>query len=399
MSEKTEEMKKAEAIKNIEDLATAKANEIATKAIEDLKSEIATQKEEAKTANEESVKAINKSIAELQAKLKKSEQTKTKEVMHKDSVKAMVSAFGEIIRETNDAQKSHEGGTVILANKAIAVADFGGQAGYDLLTTDVSMPMYVNPYAPTYLRNIFPNRPTTSKIVTNWKKTGVEGAASEWVSGSGAKPEIKPIYEKENVEVGWIAATTTVDREMLDDVAFLSTDIPNTIIYSEEGLMAKENAKILAYLALNSTSFADADLKNGLEELLGAAFKLTGQYMTPTHMLINTQDYLKKIVLNKATGSGEYDTPDGKVSFIGGQMFINNLIAVPTPGMAESTAYVIDANQSVFLNRMNIELKMSEEHGTNFTENKVTFRGEERVGFYTKNVLANLKVDLTVVGV
>jgi len=154
---------------------------------------------------------------------------------------------------------------------------------------------------------------------------------------------------------------------------------------------------ILAYLNANSTAFTDATLLNGLEELLGAAFQLTGQYMQPTHMLVNVQDYLKYLVLNKASGSGEYDTPDGKIAFVGNQMFINNLIAVPTPGLVAGTAYVIDAGQSRFVNRMNIELKMSDEHSDNFVKNMITFRAEERVGFFTYNNASILKVTLTAV--
>lgn len=341
----------------------------------------------------EDLAILNKSIAEMQARVKAISQTKSVEVKNMDSIQALKKSLADGIKDSEEARIKYSGGSVKLVEKAInMVASFGDAAGYAAVTTN-TLPMYTNPYAPVYLRNIFPNISTDKPSLQIWKRGAITGAAAAWTTGE--KATVDPSWEKTTVSIGWIAGVTSVPREVLDDVEFMASEIPNALIYSASGIMAAENAMILAALDSASTAFVDATLTNGLEELLGAAFRLTGEYMTPTHILVNVQDYLKYLVLNKATGSGEYDVPDGKISFIGNQMFINNLIAVPAPGLAAGTAYVVDASQSRFVNRMSIELKMSDEHSNNFTTNMITFRAEERVGFFTYNNASILKVTLS----
>ena len=52
----------------------------------------------------------------------------------------------------------------------------------------------------------------------------------------------------------------------------------------------------------------------GFEMIIDAAFnQLLGNYMNPTHVLMNQADYLAYIKLNKAAGSGKYDLPNGFV--------------------------------------------------------------------------------------
>ena len=139
-----------------------------------------------------------------------------------------------------------------------------------------------------------------------------------------AKPEISPTWVKENVEVDWIAGTTNIQREVLDDVQFMSTEIPYVLIYGPQGILAAENAMILAYIEDNATDFTAVGgaFGNSLESVIAAAYgQLGDNYMAPTHILINNWDYLRYLAFNKAGGSGEYDYPNSDLKLINGNLF------------------------------------------------------------------------------
>src|SRR5690606_17808687 len=193
------------------------------------------------------------------------------------------------------------------------------------------------------------------------------------------KPDVTPNFVSATADVVWIAGMTDVPREMLQDVSFLSSYIPNNLIYSADGIFAAENKYIMDYIAANAVDFTrDADYPIGLEKVIAAAFGQLGSlYLQPTHILINNWDFLTYLAFNKAEGSGEYDQPGLTVEFINGQMTINKLIAVPVPDVEAGEAYVIAARESQFVTRMSPEVQVFDQHKDNVSKNLVTFRAEE----------------------
>lgn len=415
-----EEIKKA-AQENIEKIAKDAAKVVAEGAVLDtvvaevkkaFEGKEYVSKEDAQKQVEEAVKKaiedakieMQNSIDKVSAQVKKASQIVKQDVKGSgDTVKALVHAISEGLGETDQAQKSYAGGaTVSLTTKALSPADFGSTADYADLNNDRSLPVDRNPYAPVYLRNIFPNISTQKENLTIWKKKANQGKAAIWKRGTGSggadvdKPQVKPTWAKEVVSVDWIAGTTDIPREMLDDIDFIKTEVPYTLVYSEDGVLAAENEMILTYIRANNVDFSrDADFDIGLEKIIAAAFGQIGsKYMTPTHILINNWDYLTYLAFNKAGGSGEYNLPGLTVSFINGQMYINNLIAVPVPELNSREAYVIASSRSRFVNRMEVELKVSDQHKDNFTKNMLTYRAENRVTFYTYDDNSIIKVTL-----
>ena len=205
-------------------------------------------------------------------------------------------------------------------------------------------------------------------------------------------------WTDEVVKVDWIAALTHVPKEILDDIDFVSSEIPYQLVYGVKGILAAENKMILDYIAdkaVDYTAPAGFATANSLETVLAAAFgQLGDNYMAPTHILINNWDFLQYMAFNKASGSGEYDYPQLGLSFINNQLFINNLQAVPATGVDVGTAYVIAADHSRFVTRQGVQVRMSEEHANNFAINMVTFRAEARAGFFTYNNDSLIKVTL-----
>ena len=404
------EKAKAEALESVKKTAEEAAKGETAKAVKGLNDKITEMEKELKsTTTAEAVEALKAEFEDklnkLSADVKKQGQISEKRVSPVAGIDMIKKSLEASIKDNAEALKGYRSGTMDLAVKTIdpiTPASFVA-ANYPSLTTQMQ-PVYRNPYAPVYLRNIFPNISTSGSNVTIWKQGAVAGEAAIWRRGSndGAdvdKPAVSPTWAKEVVSVDWIAGITHIQREVLDDVDFMATEIPYALIYGAKGILAAENKMIMDYIAANNVNYATpvgaTAPANSLETVLAAAFgQLGDSYMAPTHILINNWDYLSYMAFNKASGSGEYDHPPVNVQFVNNQVFINNLQAVPVPSLAKGKAYVIAADHSRFISRMGVQTAISQEHSDNFTKNMVTYRAEVRSGFFTYNDNSIIKVTL-----
>lgn len=385
--ENLDEIKK-QAEDNIKEVAMKSAQEVAEKAVNEVKETFVSKEDLEKHMSE-----LKKADSENQAKIKELKQTSAIE-------KKSVSIFDSIsmtIKENAETLKGVKDKTFI-ALKAIDDTSWAAGA-LARQTTNVRRDLYMSPYSPIYLRNIFPNVSTESASIVIPQVQAVTGAVAvynRFTEATGSteqeKAEVTPTYKDVQVDVKWLAGFTTVNRELLLNVNYLQSSIANTLLYSANGLFAAENAMIAAYLAANAPAYAGAAAA-GVEKLIDAAFNtLLGNYMVPTHILINQADYLTYIRFNKAVGSGEYDLPNDMLRGFTGTGLDANVQIVPVPSLVAGTAYVVAANEFEFINRLNPELEVATQHDTNFTYNKVTFRVEEMVGFIAKNLNAMVKV-------
>ena len=381
--EKTEEQLKKEAMDNI--------NDVATKAAETKVEEV--REEFVKFATKEDVDKSNEEVAAKLTKLSVEMKKQGQFSQEKVGKMTMKEALKQTLKSNVEVLKSFNGGQANLVSKAAIVDTDFGTGGYELITTEVK-PLYTSPYAPVWLRNVFPTSTTSGGTIKYLQRDTPVGGADIFTRGTDErKATFNPKYKVAVAVVETIAATTDVPTEMLQDVDFIGNTIPQDLVYSAQGLLARENKMIMDYIEANAVDFtADADFAINLEKVLGAGYgQLLSEYMQPTHILINNWDYLKALAFNKAEGSGEYDS----VNFIGGNLYINSLIAVPVPAIEEGTAYVVAANESQFVSRMNPEVRMFEQNKDNVETNMVTFRAEERAAFFTKNVNSLVKVTFT----
>ena len=399
MEDKDLEKAKKDALENIQKVAKETAEGATKEAIKGVNGEIEDLKKQLETATKaEDVEALKKEFEDkldkLSADMKKERQTGT-------NVSKSVSihdAISEALVDGVDVLKSLKGSQG-LALKAITDASFAGNALANQ-TTEIRRDLYASPYSPLYLRNIFPNVSTDSSSIVIPQVQSITGAVNTWARGTGEegadveKPEVTPSYKDVTVQITWLAGITHVNRELLLNVNYLRGSITNTLLYSRSGLFARENKYITDYLAANAVAYA-GNKTIAVEKIIDAAFnQLLGNYMNPTHVLMNQADYLTYIKLNKANGSGEYDLPNDLLRGFSGTGLETTVQVVPVPTLTAGTAYVVSAPEFEFINRLSPELKVSEEHDKNFTYNKVSFRVEEMVGFVAKDLNAMVKITL-----
>lgn len=381
-----------------------------------------TAEEAAKGVAEKSVKELNDKVAELTAQLEKATKSEDIEAVKKeltdsiDKLSAEVKKQGQITDKTEKNMSIHDAISGAIIDNAETIKSFrGGEKTFTIKevtdanwasgalgrqTTDVRRDLYNSPYSPLYLRNIFPNITTDSASIVIPQLGTVTGGVDEWARGTGTegadvpKPDVTPNYKDITVTPKWIAGITTVNRELLLNVRYLQGSIANTLLYSRYGIFARENKLITDYLSANAVNYSGSKTI-AVEKLVDAAFgQLLGNYMNPTHVLMNPSDYLEHIKLNKATGSGEYDLPNNTLSGFNANGIETTVQVVPIPTLTAGTAYVVSAPEFEFINRLSPELRMFEQNSDNVLYNKVTFRVEEMVAFVAKDLNAMVKVTL-----
>ena len=388
---KTAEEIRLEAEKNVKSWAketVVEETEKMAKGLTELTEKSAT-KEELEKAN----KSLKSEIDKLSSDIKKASQMRTEDVKEMN----IAEVISKSLVESKDQLAGFTDKEMKITLKEIDNASFVGNALANA-TSELRGNLYSSPFSPLYLRNIFPNVKTDASSIIIPQVQQITGGVDVWARGTGddgvdeEKPEVDITYKDVTVPVKWIAGFTTVNRELLLNVKYLQSSITNTLLYSRNGLFASENKMITDYLAANAIAYS-GNKTIAVEMLIDAAFnQLLGNYMTPTHILINQADYLTYVKFNKAAGSGEYDNPNDVLRGFSGTGLETNVQIVPVPSLAAGTAYVVSANEFEFINRLAPEMEVSKEHDKNFTFNKVTFRVEEMAGFVAKDLNAMVKV-------
>ncbi len=404
--EKTAEEIRLEAEQNIKNLAIETTKAEFEKMVKSFSEKYDTleNKSLSKEEFEKMEKQFRKDLAELSAHVKAFEQTEK----GGRSEKSFNQNLAEAIREHADAIKSFEKGSVPVHISLKAVGDMSIGANFPGATPfiqEVQQNLVWNPYNRVWLADILPQATSTANSIIYPKENGQEGAVAFW-DKQGNKAQVDYDFTSETAFFKWIAGFVVVEREMLDDIDWLTGYLQQKLLI---GLKTAENDFILNGTAeqtnpalglLTSATAYDGDFTNPVDKVIDAAFGQipteTDDFYQPTNVILNPRDVVK-IGLNKATGSGEYDLPQNSVAFAQGRLQIAGLDTVPTTSIDADDFLALDRNAVMFVRRMNPEIRMFED-ATLAKQNKVMFRIEERVAQVIFNTAAIVKGALTVAG-
>lgn len=404
--EKTAEEIRLEAEQNIKNLAIETTKAEFEKMVKSFSEKYDTleNKSLSKEEFEKMEKQFRKDLAELSAHVKAFEQTEK----GGRSEKSFNQNLAEAIREHADAIKSFEKGSVPVHISLKAVGDMSIGANFPGATPfiqEVQQNLVWNPYNRVWLADILPQATSTANSIIYPKENGQEGAVAFW-DKQGNKAQVDYDFTSETAFFKWIAGFVVVEREMLDDIDWLTGYQQQKLLI---GLKTAENDFILNGTAeqtnpalglLTSATAYDGDFTNPVDKVIDAAFGQipteTDDFYQPTNVILNPRDVVK-IGLNKATGSGEYDLPQNSVAFAQGRLQIAGLDTVPTTSIDADDFLALDRNAVMFVRRMNPEIRMFED-ATLAKQNKVMFRIEERVAQVIFNTAAIVKGALTVAG-
>lgn len=349
-------------------------------------------------AKAEDIEMIKKDFAQLAIDMK--EKGTTEPVTFKKS-------FGGAIDTVKDqlagfSKKSTQKLDLSIELKDMDFDNFTTEA-LDILTSQTLPGVYAKPWSQLWLRNIFPNASTTSSTIKyiqeDETKNATDGAADIWdgslpIADLIAKPDVGYNFKDATADVQWIAGIVRIKREMLDDIAFLRSYIPQQLVYGKRGIFVRENTLILATMNTNSIAYDGA--KTILVEKLADAIigQMRDNYHNASYVLMNNRD-LADIIFMKATGSGEYDLPKVVQMTATGDITIAGVPVIGLPQFAKGTAFVVDSSQSLFVSRMQPEVRFFEEDRDNVIKNLITIRGEERAAHLVFDPTSIIKVTTT----
>jgi HK97 family phage major capsid protein len=393
------EKQKQEALENVKKTAEDAAKNAVQEFIDKKMSEIVSKFDNVATKEEaETLKAdFYKQVQELQAKLKEINQTRGT-----IKQKTFNENLAEAIKSNEDAIRGFRKGSPELRLTLKAVGDMSIANNFPNATPfvqEVQQGLITNPYNRVWLADLLPSATSTANSVIYPKENGGEGAVAFW-DKTGNKAQVDYDFTSQSAFFKWIAGYAVVDREMLDDIVWLTGYLQSKLLI---GLKTAENSLILDGTSDSTTNpviglIASATAYDGeytalLDMIIDAAYgqipEKTNDFYVPTNVILHPRDIVK-VGLNKASGSGEYDLPIGTVMFSNGRLSISGLETVGTTSITKNNFIAFDRNATMFLRRMNPEIRLFED-STLAKVNKVMFRIEERVSLAVFNGNAIVK--------
>lgn len=246
-------------------------------------------------------------------------------------------------------------------------------------------PLIQSPYNRVWLSDVLPNATSNATSVIYPKENGGEGAAALWTDTTADKAQIDYDMTTVSAYFKWIAGFVIVDRDMLDDIPFLLSYLQNKMLIS---LKTAENAFILdgsadtnpvTGLLAAATAYSGsytAPVDRIIDAAYGQIVEDTNQFYQGSTVILRPRDAVK-IGLNKASGSGEYDLPQGSAAFATGKLALAGLDTPVTTAISADTFIALDKMATMFIRRMVPELRVFED-STLAKKNKIMFRIEER---------------------
>ena len=280
--------------------------------------------------------------------------------------------------------KQNESGSLIIKAPGDLDETIFQGTSYNTQVTQ-NMGLYMGPQNVTWLRNLLPNSSTTSEVIHYLRVAGRSGGAAIW-DGSGpiedlaAKPTIGFEFDDVTENVEWIAGIARIKRQMLDDVPWMRAFLQRELLVGPVGLLPAENAAILSTLTDNATTY-DGDQTDPIKVVYDAAFgQLPDSRFRASYILMNPRDVVNTIFLNDTYFVDRSNgLPAGTVGTINGQLTIAGVPVIGVPEIARGSFLVFDRNATLFVNRMNPELRFFEEDRDNVIKNLITVRAEERM--------------------
>jgi len=288
----------------------------------------------------------------------------------------------EALSNMKNGSKGAVDAMLFKADEDLDPANFSGDS-YEIATRDNSRGLYQAPFMPLWFRSLMPQGTTSSGTIQYLRENGDNGAAAVW-DGTGAiaalteKPGTAPLFDDVSENVFWIAGITRVKREMLDDISWLQGYLSRRLTVGRTGLWVAENTQIYNKLQANSTTYSGSKT-NPIEILIDAAFaELRDYYYNPSVILLNNHDVID-IMLNVASGSGEYNLPNGVVAIVNNTLTIGGIPVTSAPNVPQGEYLIMDRSATEFVNRMSPEVRFFEQDRDNVTKNLITVRAEERI--------------------
>jgi HK97 family phage major capsid protein len=184
----------------------------------------------------------------------------------------------------------------------------------------------------------------------------------------------------------YIAGWSRVSRKFLTSVPgarnFLTNRLTEAYLSKEDDLLLNGDGISPNMLGINTAgNFTVATAlaaQNDLDQLVLSVGQLSALNRTPQLIILNP-DNLYQLLLNKAAGSGEYDSPAAIKMTDNGNISVAGVPVVTTTAQPLGVFTIVDRNGLLIGVSEQLNVRFFEEDGSNVRENKITIRIESAI--------------------
>jgi len=374
------ESKTATEVKSAIDAFEAKINT----ATEAQKAQFETVLKETKEAMElkflADIKKVQDHADALDVKLKGANQIEVKNENFNDAIEKAITAKSKEIEDFRDKKSKH----VELEIKA--VGDFstanvtGGNRYGQVFAPDIIM----TPSRKVHMDEILPGGTIgPGNSFTFMREVGVGEGNIAPVAEGAMKPQFDLDLEEATVQVetiaGWIRVTRKAMSNIPGFISYLQRRLPQKFrnILDQQILYGSGTTPNLkGILTAGNFTASTATISLSLvEKIILDVSRLEDAFEREANFIAMRPSAYYSFFLNKASGSGEYDLPQG-VTIVGGRLSFLGIPAYPTTALTAPDYIVGDMEGAQLLTQESMRIEFFEQDGTNVRENKVTVRIE-----------------------
>lgn len=362
------------------------------KAINDAKTEIKNDFEqritEAKGTAQKALESVEEARKEFATVKAFKETTPTEKSLEQALIEAVEAKHDDILKFGRGEIKSMELEIPKFDQKAVGTVTVSNVTGTTNWGAQARNGIIMNQNTLTHVRSLLPVRPIGPGTDYYFMK---ENGAGEGAPAAVAEGATKAQFDVDLVEssvkvetiAGWMLATRKAMNNIPGFLGFLQARLP-------EKLMDVEDAQILygngttpnlkgILTAGNFTAGSAAGATPLVEKIINDLSTLEDTYKrNATGIVMRPADYYG-FFKNKASGSGEYDLPQGVV-FVNGVLYILGVPVAKTTALTANDYVVGDfVRGAELLVQEGMRLEFAYEDSDNFRKNLVTIRIEETV--------------------
>jgi len=299
--------------------------------------------------------------------------------------------FGDSILEALDGKETEV--KSFLQNKNSGYQAQLKAVGNMGITTGAVAPQYAPIVGPAHeidhARNFIPVSPTISNLIRYVQFTAKDGLIAPVVGLGTLKPQIDYNEVVVDAPVVKIAGWINVADEFLEDIvgasSFLSQELPMALYDAEDLEIFKGSGAtghlLGLYTQASALTFPYATVvtgSNDIDKLAAAMTFVRRRKRVATAAWVSPEDYLA-ILINKASGSGEYTYPvrfndNTNMLMIGAMPVLQHTVFDPGQGFVGDFA-----RGARIFQKADATLRFSTENVDNFVKNVTTVLIEERI--------------------
>lgn len=377
--------------------------DLETKSAAELKVKLDAFELSLKSANEDAKKALDLEIKNVTEALELKFEAEIKKVQdHADKLDLKLQGKGnqggseygdfnaELAKSLNakaaDIQAFAEKKSQRVELELKAVGDFstanvtGGNRYGQIFAPEIIM----NPSRKVHMDEILPGGTIgPGNSYTFMKENGVgEGEIAPTAEGATkAQFDLDLVEATVQIETiaGWIRITRKAMTNIPGLISFLQRRLPQKFRNVLDAQILYGNGttpNIKGILTAGNFTASTATITDPLiEKIITDVATLEDTYERDANAILLRPAAYYSFFLNKASGSGEYDLPQG-VSIISGRLYFMGIPAYATTALTGTDYVVADLEGAQLLTQEAMRIEFFEQDGTNVRENKVTVRIE-----------------------